>query len=57
VFSFSKKKSLLLLLSYLFFISKVILTRSIHKYTQPIMLTHFSLHERLTPICHVWPQA
>ena len=43
VFSFSKKKSPLLLLSYLFFSSKVTLTRSIHKYTQPVMLTHYSL--------------
>ena len=56
-FFFYKKKSLLLLLSYLFFNSKVTPTRSIHKYTHPVMLTHYSPTERLTPICHPWSQA
>ena len=29
-------------------------TRGRHKYTQPVMLTHYSPAERLTPICHAW---
>ena len=41
-FFFYKKKSLLLLLSYLFFSGKVTNSSSIHKYTQPVMLTHYS---------------
>jgi len=57
IFFFYEKKSLLLFLSYLFFSSKVTHARSIHKYTQPVMLTHYSTAERLTPICHAWSQA
>ncbi len=55
-FFFYKKKSPLLWLSYLFFSSKVTHTRSIHKYAQSVMLTHYSSHEGLTPICHTWSQ-
>jgi hypothetical protein len=56
-FSFYKKKSVLLLLSHLFFNRKVTHTRSINEYTQPVMLTHYSPTEGLTPLCYAWSQA
>ncbi len=59
---FSREISKPLAISCLFFSSKVTHTRSIHKDTQLVMLTHYSplWGWLVTPICHtvhVWSQA